>query len=140
MLSGYIDGELTPDQKADLERELASNAELKKELEELKRLKNITGSLEYADIPEHVWEQYWGDLYRRIELGFGWILVSIGAIILSGCGLFYLIKDFFMDPQPPILLKVGVAAGGVGTIVLLVSIIRQRIFEYKNSRYKGVTR
>lgn len=140
MLAGYIDGELTPEERADVEQHLRSCDECKKELEAFQKLKEVTGAMRYADIPEHVWENYWHGLYRRLELGLGWILLSIGVVLLLGFGLFCLIKDFFLAPAEPLLVKIGVGAGGLGLIVLLVSIIRERLFAYRHDRYKEIQR
>lgn len=140
MLSGYIDDELSADEKADLEKHMKSCEDCSKELKAFRKLKEVTGAMRYADIPEHVWDNYWRGIYRRIELGLGWMLLSIGAIVLIGCGCYYLIKDFFMDPAAPLLVKIGVGAGGLGMIILLVSIIRERLFAFRRDRYAEVKR
>ncbi|UCD17072.1 MAG: zf-HC2 domain-containing protein [Candidatus Zixiibacteriota bacterium] len=140
MLSGYIDGELTPEETAEFERHLAGNPELQRELEAFRKLKEVTGAVKYADIPEAVWEGYWASLYRRFERNTGWILLSISVIILATLGCFYLIRDFFMGPQSPLLLKIAVGSGILGFIFLAVSAVRERIFAYKRDRYKEVQR
>ncbi len=140
MLSGYIDGELSPEEKAEFEKHLESDPELQQELAVFGKLKEVTGAMKYADIPESVWEGYWHSVYRRMERGIGWVLVSIGAIIVLSFGLYAFIKDFFFDPGVPIILKIGIGAGGLGLIILLVSIIRETIFAYRRDRYKEVQR
>jgi len=140
MLSGYIDGELTTEEKAEFENHLKQCAECKKELEAFQKLKEVTGAMRYADIPEHVWENYWRGIYRRLERGIGWILLSIGAMILIGFGFYSLVSEFLLDPAKPFLLKIAVGAGGIGFIVLLVSTIRERLFAYNRDRYKEIQR
>jgi len=140
MLSAYIDHELSDEDRLSVEQALEGDPSLRKELEQLEKVKSMTKSLEYADIPVHVWEQYWSDLYRRIELGIGWVMLSISSIIFLACGAFYLVRDFFMSPEPPIIVKLGVGVGILGISILLVSLGRERLFEFKHSRYKGVIR
>ena len=140
MLAGYIDGELEPNEKTELEQHLKGCDECRKELEVFHKLKEVTGAMKYADIPEHVWDNYWRGLYRRFELGVGWKMLSIGVMVVLGFGLFELIKGFFLNPAEPILLKIGVAALGIGFIVLLVSVLRERIFAHKRDRYGEVKR
>ena len=140
MLSGYIDGELTDEEKVDLERHLKSCTECTAELEAFQKLKEVTGAMKYADVPEYVWENYWSGIYKRFERGIGWILLSIGAIILLGFGGYSLISDFFLNPEEPLLLKLAIGAGGLGFIVLLVSTIRERLFAYNRDRYKEIQR
>ncbi len=140
LLSGYIDGELNPDEEAELKEHLKGCSECRKELEAFEKLKEVTGAMKYADIPEHVWENYWRSMYRRFELGLGWIFLSIGVILILCTTAFYLIKDFFLNPAEPIILKIGIAAAIVGFIILLVSVLRERIFAFKRDRYSEIQR
>jgi len=140
MLSGYIDNELTPEDKMELERHLSACQDCRRELEAFNKLKEVTGAMRYADIPEYVWENYWKGIYRRVELGLGWLLLSIGVIIILGFGLCALVQKFLLNPQEPFLLRIGVAAGGLGLIILLVSLIRERLFAYNRDRYKEIRR
>ena len=96
MLSGYIDGELSSDEKAELEMHLKTCSDCRKELEVFQELKEVTGAMKYADIPEHVWDNYWRGIYRRLELGIGWILFSIGAIIILACMCYGIFQNFFL--------------------------------------------
>jgi hypothetical protein len=138
MLSGYIDGELNVEEKSELEKHLQSCEECRKELDIFRRLKEVTGAMKYADVPDYVWDNYWRGIYRRLELGIGWILLSIGVILLLGFGLYCLVKDFFLNPGEPLILKIAVAAGGLGLIVLLVSAGRERLFAYRRDRYREI--
>jgi hypothetical protein len=140
LLSGYIDDELTSEERADFERHLQDCAECQKELETFRRLREVTGAMKYADIPEQVWEGYWSSIYRRLERGLGWILISMAVIILSGFGGYHLLQDFFLNPEKPLLLKVGIGCGMAGFIVLFVSILRERLFACRRDRYDEVTR
>jgi hypothetical protein len=140
MLSGYIDDELTPEEKVDFEKHLKDCPECQNELKAFHKLREVTGAMKYADIPEHVWENYWTGLYRRLERGIGWVFLSIGIIILLSVGAYYIIRDLFLDPAQPFLLKIGIGSGAFGLIVLLVSVIRERIFASRRDRYDEVQR
>jgi hypothetical protein len=140
MLSGYIDGELTPEEVLEFENRLKDNPDLQRELETFKKLKELTGAMKYADIPESVWEGYWASVYRRMERGFGWILISISAVLFAAVGCYYLFLDFFMNPEVSIILKIAVGTGLLGLIVMLVSLIREHLFAYNRDRYHEVKR
>ncbi len=140
LLAGYVDGELTDEERAAFEKELQSSAELRAELEEFQKLKEVTGMVRYADLPDEVWESYWQSLYRRLERGIGWILLSIGAILLLGFGLYHGLHDLYIAPEVSIWIKIGVTALGGGVIFLLVSFARERLFAYKRDRYREVTK
>jgi hypothetical protein len=140
MLSGYIDDELTPDEKREFEAYLKTDAELQKEYETFRKLKEVTGAMKYADIPEVVWENYWARLYRKLERGLGWIFISAGAIILLAFGCYHLVQDFFFDPKQSLVLKIAIGSGLLGVIILLVSVIRERVFAAVRDRYDEVQR
>ncbi len=140
LLAGYQDGELDPEQKQQVEKMLAESEEWQAELAGLNKVKEVTEKVQYKDLPLEVWDNYWQNLYRRMERGLGWIFTSIGAIIIIITGLFYLVRDYFMDITVPLFPKLGVGALIIGGGFLFVSVARQRLFAYNRDRYKEVQR
>ena len=140
LLAGYVDGELTDEQRQAVEEELAKNPALRAELEEFRSLKEVTGMVRYADLPDEVWENYWHSLYRKLERGIGWILLSIGTIVLLGYGLCQVFIGLYLDPEVPVWIKIGVTGIAGGLVFLLVSYARERLFAYRRDRYKEVTK
>jgi methionine salvage enolase-phosphatase E1 len=140
MLAGYVDDELSDEQKKAFEKELANNAELRAELDKFRKLKEVTGMVQYADLPLAVWESYWSSLYRKLERGIGWILFSVGAVILLLFGLYVGLRDLYIDPNVSLWVKIGVTGVGAGLIILLVSFVRERLFAYRRERYREVIR
>jgi hypothetical protein len=138
LLAGYVDNELNPEERREFERELAHNVELQNELKEFNRLKLVTSQMKYADLPDEVWEAYWQSLYKKIERGAGWVLASVGAIVLLVFGLFEAFSKLYANPDSPLWLKFGLTIGCIGVIILLVSLIRERFFAYKRERYTEV--
>jgi len=140
LLAGYQDGELDAEQLATVQTHLAQCSACREELARLEKVKEVTAKVKFNDLPLEVWEGYWQSIYRRIERGLGWIFFSAGAIIMAIAGAFYLVKDFFLDPAVGIFSKVGVAGLIIGSIILLVSVLRERIFAYNRERYREVQR
>ncbi len=140
LLAGYVDDELTPDQREEFERELQRNPELQSELDEFSKLREVTDQVTYADIPDHVWAGYWSSIYRRLERSSGWLLLSAGLIILLGFGLYTIFSELFTDPTVPVWLKIGVGAVFLGSVILLVSYARERLFAWRRDRYREVIR
>jgi hypothetical protein len=62
----------------------------------------------------------------------------MGVIILLAIGVWELLQNFFLNPTVPIILKVGLAAFLLGLIILLVSLIRERLFSRAHDRYEEV--
>ena len=80
-------------------------------------------------------ERYWSSIYNRLERGAGWILLSVGAIILLCYGAFRLVEGIIKDPKVAIVLKVGVVALVFGVVILFVSLLRERLAVRKVDKY-----
>lgn len=138
MLAGYVDGELTDDERLEFERALSNDSELRVELEEMMKLMNITGNIKYADLPDEVWDNYWSSMYKKFERGVGWIFFSVGAIFLLCYGIFQLFSELFLNPEISIFVKLAVAVFSIGAVTIFVSMTRERFFARKRERYTEV--
>jgi len=139
-ISGKLDGELTPEQERELDLHLQDCPVCSKEYQELLKIKEVTSDMRFTDLPDRFWAGYWNDIYNRLERGIGWMLLSIGAIVLLAFGAWELLNNFFLDDTVSILLRLGVGAGLLGVITLLVSVLIERLFALKHERYEEVER
>ena len=138
LLAGYLDNELTPAERQEFERELESNSALRDELAQFTTLKKVTDSVKYADLPDAVWDTYWSSVYRKMERGLGWILFSVSAALLACYGVIQMLTTLYGDSRISWIVKIGVTGLLFGLIFLTISVIRERIFAYKNDRYREV--
>ncbi|MBN2287804.1 MAG: zf-HC2 domain-containing protein [Candidatus Glassbacteria bacterium] len=134
----YLDGELGPEEHQEVERHLAGCSACRSELDSLQKLKEITSGMQFAQPEEEVWKMYWEQVYNRLERGLGWVLASVGAIILLAYGAFHFIRDFLLRSGEPLLLKLGVCAAVLGAVILFISVLRERLFIRKTDKYKEV--
>ena len=137
-LMAYLDGEIKHQKKTEIEKHLSECESCRKEYQSFVKLKEVTDKMKLADLSDQLWAGYWKGIYRRIERGAGWIFLSIGAIILLSFGVYQFFKEFFTDPSISLIVKVGVSTLSLGIIILLVSIIRERLFLFKTERYREV--
>ncbi|MCK4224948.1 MAG: zf-HC2 domain-containing protein [candidate division Zixibacteria bacterium] len=137
-LMAYLDGEIEHHKKSEIEKHLSECESCRKEYQSFVKLKEVTNNMRLADLSDELWASYWKGIYRRIERGAGWIFLSIGAIILLSFGAYQFFKEFFADPNISLIVKVGVSTLSLGIIILLVSIIRERLFLFKTNRYREV--
>jgi hypothetical protein len=63
-------------------------------------------------------------------------LIGIGVLVLAIWGA----KEFLTDPGVDLLIRIAVAAVGLGLIILIGVVLRDRIRASKNDRFKGVQR
>jgi predicted anti-sigma-YlaC factor YlaD len=140
LMMGYLDEELSDEQRRRFEEHLAGCPECAGELQEFKRLKAITDEVTLVEPEDRIWQDYWGGVYNRIERGVGWILFSVAAILLMIYGGFRAIEQIISDPKIELVFKLGLLALIAGLAILFVSVLRERIYFWKRDRYKDVRR
>jgi len=140
LMMGYLDNELSDQQRRQFEEHLAGCPECAGELEEFKRLKAITDEVTLVEPEDRIWQEYWEGIYNRIERGIGWIVFSVAAILLIIYGGFRAIEEIIKDPKIELIFKVGMLALIVGLAILFVSVLRERIYFWRRDRYKDVRR
>ena len=140
LISSYHDQELNEEQKRQIEEHIRHCDFCRRELEEMKKFEEVMNQMELKKPPMEVWQIYWSSVYNRLERHVGWILLSIGAIILLFYGGYKAIEGIIKDPSIPLVLKVGILVTLGGLVVLLVSISRERFFVRKRERYKEIVK
>ncbi|MBU8869330.1 MAG: zf-HC2 domain-containing protein [Gemmatimonadales bacterium] len=140
LLSAYVDGELDPGNTARLEAHLKDNPETRNEIEQLLRLKNLTRALRLKIAPPEEWEVFWHSVYNRSERSLGWILLTLGLSVAGGWFAWLILQSLLSTESLPLLVKGAIIVGIAGTLVLMVSVVRERIFKRNRTRYKDVIR
>ncbi|MHC4593878.1 MAG: anti-sigma factor family protein [Planctomycetota bacterium] len=140
LMMGYLDNELSDEQRQRFEEHLAGCGECASELEEFKKLKAITDEVTLVEPEDRMWQEYWGSIYNRIERGVGWIILSIAGILLVIYGGFKIIEELIKDPTVGMILKIGLLALIAGIAILFVSVLRERLYFWNKDRYKDVRR
>jgi hypothetical protein len=134
-ITGYIDGELPEPDRRRLEEHLEGCRPCRLELERLTALKEELAMLKFKEPGDAELRRYWSGIYNRLERGVGWILFSLGAIIALGCGTVLTLEAVLEDTEVPLLMKVGIFALAIGLVVLLVSMLRERLTLRKTDKY-----
>jgi predicted anti-sigma-YlaC factor YlaD len=140
LMMAYLDNELDDEQRQAFEQHLASCPDCATEMKEFAKLKQVTDRVGLAEPEDRVWEQYWGNVYNRIERGIGWTLFSIAGILLVVYGGFKAIENIVNDPTVGLLLKIGLLVLLAGLAILFVSVLRERIYFWSKDRYRDVRR
>ncbi|PID81007.1 hypothetical protein CSA17_01520 [bacterium DOLJORAL78_65_58] len=139
LLSAYVDGELDAENIARVEAHLARDEDARREVERLRRLNRITGSLRLKEAPPEEWEGFWRRFPNRAERHLGWFLLSIGVVLVGGWLLLRLLGTLIRSGMP-LFLKGGIFMIAAGVLVLLFSVVRERIYVRSHTRYKDVIR
>lgn len=140
LMMAALDGELAAAEQQELSRLLADDPVLAGEWRQLQRVKEVTSTMSFRTPPQEVWDSYWTGVYRRLERGAAWVLVSLGAIVVLSWGLWEAVQGILEDAELPLVVKGGLLAVIVGVIALLVSVIREKVLVRRNDPYKDVIR
>ena len=132
----YIDGEMTAEERAAWEEHLASCGECRRAIDELGRVERLTGMVKIRDPQDDFWEAYWKKLFRRLERKTGWLLMIMGAALIVLYALWKGVTDF----GEITFIKVVTVAVAAGFVILLISVIRERVHQYRTDRYKDIER
>lgn len=139
LLMGFIDGELSADEARQMEDHLAVCPACRGELATYQQLGRAADSLAKEE-PVVNTDLAWERIYDRLARGAGWLLLWVGITLMAGWGLWVLGAEFLVDPEVPLVMRVGVGAFALGSLLLLINILRERLFRKKTERYDEVMR
>jgi len=132
----YIDGEMSPEERLEFEEHLRVCEACRRALEGFRELQSLTGRVKMKDQTDAFWEQYTKSLYRRLERKTAWIFIVAGAVMLVGYELYRDIVSFGKLTFEKAALVLFV----LGAVLLLVSVIRERIHQYRGDKYSKIER
>jgi anti-sigma factor RsiW len=139
LLSAYVDGELEGEDLARVEAHLAASPEARREVERLRAFNRATAGLRLREAPPEDWEAFWDGAYNRAERSLGWVLLVAGVVVVGSWAL-WLAGRAIVAAELPLLVKLALAAGTGGVAVLLVSVLRERLFTRRRTRYDDIVR
>lgn len=140
LVEKYFENELTSKEQTELENLLQNSKDLKEEFEEQKKVKEVLTRMKLKNPSREAWDSYWMGVYNRIERGLAWIVISIGALLFFGYASYEAVNAFINDTQAPPLAKLGITLLIFGALILIFSLIREKIFTSKRDKYKEVQR
>jgi len=132
-LMRYLDGEMPPEERAQVDAELAASTELRRELAMFRALKSDFQQLSFH--PAEYRESVWDRVSERVTRPIGWILVAMGATAWMSYGA-YVMATAPTDPWE----KLATGAVAIGILMLLASVIWERYREWQNDPYRDVHR
>jgi len=135
-----LDGELSGQDTMIVKEHLKSCKRCSGEYASLKKLKEVTGAMKLKKLPEYYWDDYWTHVYNRIERGISWLLISLGAIIVLAFASWEALTALIADQEMNPFLKVGIFALMIGAVILVVSILREKILVKRIDKYRKVER
>ncbi len=134
LLSGYIDGELTQQERQRVEVHCDECTQCRGSLTDLRALRSAVGQARLGELGEDKWREQMDDTTVKATRGIGWLLLIGGVLVISGIGLFQFITASSMSFGEKLLA----ASIYGGLAALFISVLRQRLIERKTDKYKDV--
>jgi hypothetical protein len=136
----YLDSELPESEMREIKRLIDDDEMYKKEYLSLKKVKEVTQEMKFVKLPEMYWDDYWEHVYNRIERGISWILISIGVIVVGSFLVWQIIESIIVNQNIHVVLKAGILILLAGMVVLIVSILREKLMVRNVDKYREVER
>lgn len=130
-----LDGECTPAERQALDALLAAHPELAAEWAQLVRVKEVMSGMSLKRPPEEIWDGFRASVLHRTERTIAWTLIAAGAVVLGVWLAWEWIDRFAADATVPTAIKLAVGALIAGGVLLLVSVVRERLFLRRRDPY-----
>ena len=131
-LMRFLDGEVTPRERAAIEAHLEASSELRREFAIFRSMKEELQDLSFsAQDGESVWDR----IRSRITSPVGWGLTIVGFLGWVAYGTWS-----FVNSPSAILVKLTTGAAVIGVLVLLAQVIWDRYREFGSDPYRNVQR
>ena len=134
LLSGYIDGELTQQEAQKVMLLLDKDPEYKKLYQEMLVLKQEVQSLSLQQSELAHLDRLFQEPVAKTGRIFGFALVAIASVILVA----FILYSILLDTGIALVIKLAVVLLSLGSLFLLFSVLRQRIFVSKRDKYNRV--
>ncbi len=139
-MMGLIDGELSPEQEKRVREHIDSCRSCREQYESFSQLKEDTLDMKMKPLPEVYWDEYWEQVYNRIERRTGWVFISIGLILVLSFAMYHFVMDFLLTDNQPLVLRAGVSILGIGIVILGISVLREKLMIRKIDKYRSIKR
>lgn len=134
LLSGYIDGELTQQQRQRVDIHCSNCSDCESELNALRALRRDVSNSRLSEYGDDVWREKMDDGIVKTTRSLGWLLFLGALLVVAGIGIYEFVIDSTMGTFEKTL--VGAVYGGLA--LLFFSVLRQRLIERKTDKYKDV--
>ncbi len=115
-LSGYLDGELTVEERVEVEGQLADSAELRAELEEVRAARQAVRALPRREAPAGFWDA----VVAHVEAGAGADAVGADAVGAAAVGAGAVVPIESRRRRVPVGWVAGAAAVAAAIIAVIV--------------------
>ena len=136
LMMGLMDNVLTPEETADINRHLIRCESCRKEFDALSRSLSYLGAVSFSGPADDELDRIWKSPFSRFTRNAGIFLVIAGWVVL----LLYTLFELLRSDTEPVLPRIATFGIIVGFIILLYTVLSDRIRALKTDPYKEVKR
>jgi len=136
LLSGLIDGELSPEEANTVNRHLSHSTSYRKEYESLLADTSKLDGLSFREPQDEALQAFWRLPFSGFARHAGMVLVITGYLLFFSYGFF----EFLASDEKDFVSKFGVAGMLIGILILLCIALIERFISYKTDPYKEIER
>lgn len=131
VLMRYLDGELPPEKRREVEAALEASTRLQRQLAIFRSMHRDLSELRLKSPGAN--RSVWGAVNRRLTRPVGWVLLTVGLLAWFTHGVYL----YLSSPAAP-LQKLSASAVIIGVILLLATVIHDRYREWLTDPYRDV--
>ena len=135
LLSAYLDGELTQEESQPVRLHLEECASCRRLFEQMKQIREATMTTPFPLLDDGQWDERPRSRWSRVLRGVGWamLLVWLGGLVIA------VLREMAVEAGGMPLHELALIVGLVGgALLLLLSVLLDRLQSYKTDRYRRV--
>lgn len=136
LLSGLIDGELSPEEANTVNRHLSRSTSYRKEYESLLADTSKLNGLSFREPQDEALQAFWRLPFSGFARYAGMILVITGYLLFLGYGFF----EFITSDDEDFVVMFAVTGMVIGMLILFLIALIERFISYKTDPYKEIER
>ncbi|MDG2071343.1 MAG: zf-HC2 domain-containing protein [Pseudomonadales bacterium] len=136
LLSGLIDGELSPEEANTVNRHLSRSTSYRKEYESLLADTSKLDGLSFREPQDEALQGFWRLPFSGFARYAGMILVITGYLLFLGYGFF----EFITSDDEDFVVMFAVTGMVIGMLILFLIALIERFISYKTDPYKEIER
>jgi len=139
-IMALLDEELNEDKIGDVKKHLETCEKCSIDYASIKKVKEVTAKMKFKKLPEFYWDDYWKHIYNRLERGLSWLFLSLGAIIILCFAGWEILDKLIVNQEVHPILKWGIFIFLIGIIILIISILREKLMVRRVDKYREIER
>jgi len=137
LLSGFIDGELSPEEAMEVQEQLNRSESLRAEYEELIKTGDSLTGVSFIEPQEEELENLWRTPFSHGVKVTAMVLIIGGYAFFLGVGI---LLFFSSENDMPMIFKLCFGAMALGGFILGYQVLRDRVISYAKDPYKEIKR